>query len=281
MPALACCSCTRRDSAPRSGGRWPRCCPSDTTAGPSTSAATAGRAHLLPPSIGPAPPTTCWRCSTTSGATVRGSASATPSGGASLLLAEERQTRDVRRPLGLRARGVPERRPPARPIGTRATASPTGEARRRATFPVASGGVRQLRLQAADERVRPPGPRRLPRTWPRRRSRPRCSHGRHAPLACEPAVEAQVYRMGGRHSAWSHLAEVTGSRHDPGGRHRDPPARPSSPVRWPNASPPDASSRIPIWATSVPCRRPTAWPRRSSRRSMAPDCRTLTRTITT
>ncbi len=28
-------------------------------------------------------------------------------------------------------------------------------------------------------------------------------------LACEPAVEAQVYRMGGRHSAWSHLAEVT------------------------------------------------------------------------
>jgi pimeloyl-ACP methyl ester carboxylesterase len=27
-------------------------------------------------------------------------------------------------------------------------------------------------------------------------------------LACEPAVEAQVYRMGGRHAAWSHLGEV-------------------------------------------------------------------------
>ncbi|HQF95265.1 MAG TPA: alpha/beta hydrolase [Microthrixaceae bacterium] len=27
-------------------------------------------------------------------------------------------------------------------------------------------------------------------------------------LACEPAVEAQVYRMGGRHTAWSHLGEV-------------------------------------------------------------------------
>lgn len=27
-------------------------------------------------------------------------------------------------------------------------------------------------------------------------------------LACEPSVEAQVYRMGGRHTAWAHLAEV-------------------------------------------------------------------------
>ncbi|MEI2655439.1 MAG: alpha/beta hydrolase [Microthrixaceae bacterium] len=162
---------------------------------------------LLPRSIGPAPPTTCSPWSTTSGATGRGSASATPWGGPRCC--SPRSADPGRSPASGPTNPWCSRAtsPSPRPTGIPDNHLADGAARRRATFP--------SRQAAFDNYAsKPPMDVFDPRALDGYLERglvddpaPDAPAG-GVRLACEPAVEAQVYRMGGRHSAWCHLAEV-------------------------------------------------------------------------
>ena len=205
--------------------------------------------------------TTCWRWSTTSTSSPADAARHRPLDGRRRPAPRRAgPTRDLRRPLALRADRPADRRHPGRSTAT--TRSPTEP----------GGGVRRSRRTRRRWPTSRPSRR---STWPApTRSTPTSATGwwpaRTAPshLACRPDDEARLYEGGAAHGAFDHLDEVRVPRRRRLRRRADRTGhRSASPP--PRRSPRAGSRCTSTSPTSVPSRPPPSSPRRSGRSSPA------------